>query len=389
MDIQKLRNDTPGTNNVIHLNNAGASLMPKPVTEKMINYLREESLYGGYETASANRKVLDQTYSSIARFINAEQDEIALLENATTAWNMAFFAINFKEGDRILTSKSEYASNFISYLKLKKQVGVTIDVIPNDDYGQTSVAALQEKMDADVKLISITHIPTNSGLVNPVEDIGQIADQYPCFYLVDACQSVGHYPVDVQRIKCDMLSATGRKYLRGPRGTGFLYVKNKKIDRLIPPFLDLHSAEWTAENEYQLRNDARRFENWEMNYAGIMGLKTAVEYAQDIGIKVIWERVSHLAETVRSELSKIPAVSLHDIGYAKGGIISFSVQSIPANEIKAQLADLNINVSVSTKSSTLLDMSERGLDSLVRASVHYYNTEKEIQKFVKAIRNIS
>jgi selenocysteine lyase/cysteine desulfurase len=186
-----------------------------------------------------------------------------------------------------------------------------------------------------------------------------------------------------------MLSATGRKYLRGPRGTGFLYVNNKKIDRLIPPFLDLHSAEWTTENEYVLRNDARRFENWEMNYAGIMGLKAAVEYAQDIGIKAIWKRISHLAEYVRSELPKIPTVSVHDIGYTKGGIISFSVQSIPANEIKAHLANVNINVSVSTKSSTLVDMSDRGLNSLVRASVHYYNTKEEIQKFLEAIRNLS
>lgn len=389
MNIDQLRNDTPGTQNVIHFNNAGASLMPNVVSENVINYLREESLYGGYETADKNRASIEQTYAVIGEFINAQPDEIALLENATAAWNMAFFAIDFRDGDKILTSKAEYASNYLSYLRLKDNVDIQIEVIPSDEHGQTSVTALEKMMDKSVKLISVTHIPTNGGLVNPVEEIGEVAQKHSCFYLVDACQSVGQYPVDVQKIGCDMLSTTGRKYLRGPRGTGFLYVKRDQLENLLPPFIDLHAAEWTSEKEYTIRNDARRFENWEMNYAGIMGLKNAVEYASDIGINRIWKRITKLAEKLRWELAELPGVTVHDIGETKGGIVTFTVDSISANEVKNDLSEQGINVSTSPKSSTLLDMEERNLCTLVRASLHYYNTETEIHQFIDALKNIA
>jgi selenocysteine lyase/cysteine desulfurase len=388
MNIDKFRDDTPGTQQVIHFNNAGASLMPKAVSDSIINYLREESLYGGYETANKHRDSIEQVYPTIAEFINAHPDEIALLENATAAWNMAFFAIDFEDGDRILTSKAEYASNFIAYLRLKEKVDVQIEIIPNDVHGQTSVESLNQIMDIDVKLISITHIPTNGGLVNPVVKIGEIAQRYDCFYLVDACQSIGQYPVDVQKIGCDMLSATGRKYLRGPRATGFLYINRDQIKNLLPPFVDLHAAKWVSETEYQIRSDARRFENWEMNYAGIMGLKKAVTYASDIGIEPIWKRITQLSEKLRWELAQLPNINVHDIGETKGGIVTFTVNSMSAEEVKKYLSRKNINVSTSSKSSTRLDMEDRNLDELVRASVHYYNTETEIKQFIDVLKTV-
>jgi selenocysteine lyase/cysteine desulfurase len=388
MNIEYLRGATPGTNNVIHFNNAGASLMPKPVSEAVINYLQEETAYGGYETARKREKELNKVYEVIGNFINADAEEIAILENATAAWDMGFFSIDFKDGDRILTSVSEYASNYIAYLRLRRNINVQIDVIPNDKFGQTSVEALEIMIGEDVKLISITHIPTNSGLVNPVEKIGKIADQYDCLYLVDACQSVGQYPVDVKEIGCDMLSATGRKYLRGPRGTGFLYVNNERLAELTPPFIDLHSAKWISKDQYKMRDDARRFENWECNYAGILGLKTAVEYASEIGIRNIWNRVTKLAEKLRWKLAELPNIQVHDIGEIKCGIVTFTMDSVNADAIQERLAEENINVSISSKSSTLLDMQERNLNELVRASIHYYNTEEEIGKFIKSLRSL-
>ncbi|NGP88051.1 aminotransferase class V-fold PLP-dependent enzyme [Fodinibius halophilus] len=390
MDIQKLRNQTPGTSEVIHFNNAGASLMPSPVSESVISYLREETLRGGYETARKHQEDINRVYSTIANFINAADHEIALQENATMAWNMAFFAINFEDGDRILTSVSEYASNYIAYLKLQEEVNVSIEVIPNDETGSTSVEALSSMMDEKVKLISITHMPTNSGLVNPVEEIGTLAKEHPCLYLVDACQSVGQYPVDVEKIGCDMLSATGRKYLRGPRGTGFLYVNDDILPHLTPPFLDLHSAKWVTEDEYQMRDDARRFENWETNYAGVIGLKKAVSYAAQLGIDEIWHRIRDLGEKLRSTLSQIPNVTVHDIGKTKGGIVTFTIDGVSAESVLKELSEKhNINVSTSGKHSTLLDMEKRSLDELTRASVHYYNTDEEILKLTRAIRKIS
>lgn len=388
MNINKLRSQTPGTEHVIHFNNAGASLMPSNVMEAMTGYLRQELNYGGYETARKYREELEAVYEHIAGFINARPDEIALMENATAAWNMAFYSIDFREGDRILTSVSEYASNFINYLRLQKEVDVSVEVIPNDASGQTSVNALKSMMDEEVKLISITHIPTNNGLVNPVEEIGKVVRDYDCLYLVDACQSVGHYPVDVQQIGCDLLSATGRKYLRGPRGTGFLYARKEKLDQLQPPFLDLHSAEWTAPDRYEVRGDARRFENWESNKAALLGLGTAVQYASAIGIDSIWKRIVSLANFLRSELSDLPGVIVQDIGQIKGGIVTFSVDSLEPGSILQKLSENNINVSTSSRSSTLIDMQQRDLQEVVRASVHYYNTEDEIAQLVNALKTL-
>lgn len=186
-----------------------------------------------------------------------------------------------------------------------------------------------------------------------------------------------------------MLAATGRKYLRGPRGTGFLYAKKDQIENLTPPFIDLHAAKWTSKKRYEIRNDARRFENWEMNYAGIIGLQKAVEYALNIGINKIWKRITKLAEKLRWELTELPRVSVHDIGEIKGGIITFTIDSISPQEIKHHLSDKGINVSTSSKSSTLLDMEERNLSNLVRASIHYYNTKTEIDQFIRVVKNIA
>lgn len=385
LNLEQLRLDTPGCSEVTHFNNAGASLMPRPVVDTTIQYLREESLYGGYEMAKRRNDDLEAAYATIAQLINAKDDEIAILENATAAWNMAFYAIPFSPGDRILTSVSEYASNYLNYLNLQQKQEIQLEVIPNDEYGQTSVKALEAMMDEKVKLISITHIPTNNGLVNPAEEIGEVARAYDCLYLLDACQSAGQYPLDVDQIGCDMLSATGRKYLRGPRGTGFLYVRKQVLDQLRPPFLDLHSATWTGPQSYKLRDDARRFENWESNFAAILGLKEAVSYALGLGMNAIWDRIQKLGRRLRTDLGEIESLSLHDMGRTRGGIVTFSVEGVPAKTIKTYLSGQNVNVSISGKSSTLIDMEQRNLEEVIRASLHYYNTEEEIARFAELV----
>lgn len=388
LDIDKLRSETPGCAHVKHFNNAGASLLAEPVLHAVTDYLKDEALYGGYETAAKRKQELEATYGLIAKLIHANAGEIALLENATAAWNMAFYSIDFSKGDRILTSVSEYASNYLNYLNLKRKKDISVEVIPNDSTGQTDVAALSEMMDKKVKLISISHIPTNNGLVNPAETIGSIARKHGVLYLLDACQSVGQYPINVEKIGCDMLSATGRKYMRAPRGTGFLYVNKNVLEDLRPPFLDLHSAEWTGENKFKVRSDARKFENWEANYAGIIGLNKAVSYILDLGMEHIWERVQDLADRFRKELNDIPGVTVRDIGIIKCGIVTFTVEGKSAEQVKQYLSDNRINVSISTKSSTLLDMNRRHLDEAVRASVHYYNTEGEIEECIGLLRQL-
>jgi cysteine desulfurase / selenocysteine lyase len=384
-DLQRARHDTPGCTHVLHFNNAGSSLMPQPVLDATIGHLQLEAQIGGYEAVEQAHDAIEHVYDAAAALIHCSRDEIAIIENATRAWDMAFYSIPFKPGDRILTAMSEYASNYIAFLQIAQKTGVIVEAIPNDAYGQVSLDALRQAIDERVKLIAISHVPTNGGLVNPVAAIGKIAREAAILYLVDACQSVGQMPIDVNQIGCDMLSATSRKYLRGPRGTGFLYVRRSILEQLEPPFLDLHAAEWVAPNRYEIRPDARRFENWETNYAAKIGLGVAIDYALHWGLDTTWRRIKALAYQLRTQLSPLPGVIVRDRGATQCGIVTFTIEGIEPEEIKRKLAEQKINVSVTTRSSTLLDMEARKIESMVRASVHYYNSEEEVEKFCGSV----
>ena len=359
--------------------------MTELVASTIIDYTRHELNFGGYETFDKYASQIDQVYSSIAKYLQSDPSEVAIMENATVAWGQAFLSIPFEKGDIILTSISEYASNYIGFLQIKQRREIDIQVIPNDEFGQVDVSKLAEMMSSQVKLIAITHVPTNGGLVNPAEEIGKIARQHDVWYLLDACQSVGQMPLNVKDLGCDFLSATSRKYLRGPRGVGFLYVSSNRLDQLEPVIMDLHGAHWEDTHTYRPRSDARKFENWESNMSGILGLATAVDYMLDLGVERIWERIKYLAEYLRRELSSIQRVKVQDLGIVRCGIVSFSTD-IDAFELKANLHLANINVSVISPTHTLHDMQGRGLGFMIRASIHYYNTEDEIDQFVRSMR---
>ncbi|HXG68792.1 MAG TPA: aminotransferase class V-fold PLP-dependent enzyme [Blastocatellia bacterium] len=388
IDVERARRETPGCQNVIHFNNAGAALMPQLVFDAVQNHLRLEAEIGGYEAEAQAHEAVERVYGAIAAMLGCHRDEVAIIENATRAWDMAFYSIPFAPGDRILTAMAEYASNYIAYLQVARRTGAKVEVIPNDEHGQVSIEALKNAMDERVKLIAITHVPTNGGLVNPAAEIGKVARAAGALYLLDACQSAGQMPLDVNAIGCDMLSATGRKYLRGPRGTGFLYVRRSVLERLEPPMLDLHAAEWVARDRYEIRPDARRFENWETNFAGKIGLGVAVDYAMGWGLENIWERVQSLAEDLRARLSDVPGVAAQDLGATRCGIVAFTVDGKDPAEIRSALNQRGINVWISPLRYTRLDMEARGLPGVVRASVHYYNSEEEVELFCYALKAI-
>jgi cysteine desulfurase/selenocysteine lyase len=389
IDLQHVRAETIGVNHRIHLNNAGAALVPTPVLDTMTAYLRREAEIGGYEAAGEQADRLDGVYSSVARLIGASSDEIALMENATIAWQMAFYAIRFRPSDRILTSQAEYGANYVAFLQVAKQTGAKIDVIPNDASGALCVPSLERMIDERVRLIAITWVPTNGGLVNPAAAVGKIARKAGVLYLLDACQAVGQMQVDVGTLGCDMLSATGRKFLRGPRGTGFLYVRRELMLQLEPPLIDHFGAEWVAPDRYELRRDARRFESWENNYAARLGLGVAIDYALSIGIEPIMARARLLADMMRDGLMRIPGVEIKDLGTERAAIVTFTVERADASDVKARLAAQGINVTTSQPSSTLLDAMARSLPTVVRASPHYYNSEEEVHRLIEAIAAIA
>lgn len=389
LDVERARAETPGCRTVTHLNNAGSSLPPQPVLDAVIDHLRLEATIGGYEAAAARREQTEHAYDAVAALLGAQREEIALVENATRAWDMAFYGLPLAAGDRILTTSSEYASNAIAFLQLARRTGVEVEVVPDDAGGQLDVAALRERLDERVKLIAVNHVPTHNGLVNPAAEIGKAAREAGVPYLLDACQSIGQLPVDVNEIGCDLLSATGRKFLRAPRGTGFLYVAAPFLERLDPPFLDLFAAKWTGPGEYVVRPDARRFESWECSLACRAGLAAAVDYALALGLDAIEERVTWLAGALRERLRALPGVTVHDRGQRQCGIVTFSVAGHEAGEVGAALARERINVSRSATESARWDFERRGLPELVRASVHYYNTEDELDALCRVVERLT
>ena len=379
------RADTPGAENAVHLNACGAALMPRPVVARVKAHLDLEARIGGYEAQAQAADELAAAYDSAARLLNARAHEIAFVENATRAWDMAFYALPLQPGDVVLTAVAEYASNFIAFLQMKRRRGVEIRVVPDDADGALDPAALAAMIDRKVKLIAVTHVPTNGGLVNPAAETGAIARDAGIPFLLDACQSVGQMPVDVAAIGCTMLSATGRKFLRGPRGTGFLYVREDWIDRLEPPFLDLHAARWTGADSFDIAGDATRFENWEFDVAGRLGLKAAIDYALEIGPDRIADRIGGLAARLRDGLGALPGVTVRDKGRQRCGIVTFTHDRLAATDLVDRLAREGFRLTVSRAGATRLDMDGRGVDGFARAGLHVYNNEAEVDAVVAAV----
>jgi cysteine desulfurase/selenocysteine lyase len=384
-DLARARRDTPGVAGRLFFDSAGASLMPTPVVEAVKAHLDCEMELGGYTAKARAEESLQAVYASVARLIGGHPDEVALMENATRAWDQAFYGLQFRPGDRILTDLSCYGSNYLAFLQSARRTGVEIVPVADAPSGELDLQALEAAIDERTRLIAVTWIPTASGRVNPAAAVGEIARRHDLLYLLDACQAVGHVPVNVADLGCDFLSATGRKYLRGPRGTGFLYVHPRVLNQVEPAVVDVRSAEWLDPTHYRLREDARRYETWEMNYAALLGLGAAVDYALSWSIDVTWSRVRDLAARLRRGLDGLAGVSTQDTGTEQGGIVTFTMDGLEAAAVKERLGARGAIVSVSSPDGQLLDFHRRGLPALVRASVHYFNTDEEVDRLLELV----
>ena len=387
-DKYQFRAETPGTEKYIHLNNAGSSLMPEPVMKSTTDYLLEEFHKGGYETAADRQGDLDSFYQNCAEMLNAHPDEIAYTDSATTSWQRAFFSINWNHGDEIITGNAEYASNYLSFLRLQQIFDVRIRIASDNQWGETSAKNIAELVNSSTKLIAITHMPTLNGLINPVEEIGRIAKSNGIIYLVDACQSVGHIPLDVEKIGCDILSGTGRKYLRGPRGTGLLYVSVDIIPKLLPMSMDLFSSMWVSSDEFKLRKNAIKFEIFESNLAAKAGLSRAIRYYLDAGPENCFQMISELAVYLRNRLKMIKNVKLTDIGKNLSGIVCIEIPGKSPFEVSELLKKENIHVSAGAIQNSRLLFEKINVDEVLRISVHYFNTKEEIDKCCQALERV-
>lgn len=351
----------------------------------MVDHLRREGQVGGYRAANERLDELAGVKTAIGTLLNADPAGIALSDSASRAWSDFFYSVPLGPGDRILISGSDYASNAIAALQRAAATGAQVEPIPSDSAGQIDLDAMAAMMDERVKLVSVLHVPTNGGLVNPAADAIRIAHSVGALALLDACQSVGQLALDVAELDVDALSVTGRKWLRGPRGTGFLYVRPELVAAMEPQRLDLHSAEWTGPQEYRLAPDAERFEFWECDVAARLGLGAAVRYLLELGPEDVYAAITARAEHLRKALPEIAGVTVRDLGLRRSGTVSFTVDGIAATEVRDRLLAQDITVTVSHAGSTLLDMTARGLDSVVRASPHCFVSFEELDRFVAAV----
>ena len=385
IDVDRVRADTPGCASVIHLGNAGAALQPQPVVDAVIGYLQEEALVGGYEQNGAAADDIAHVYDAGARLVGCERDELAMTSGASEAWWRAFLSIPLEAGDRVLIGRTEYSSNALALLQAVER-GVSVEVVSDDPTGQIDLGALAAMLDDRVKLVALTSVAMTNGLVNPTAEVGALVKDAGAYFLVDACQVAGQLPIDVEAWRCDFLSFTGRKFVRGPRGTGLLYVRRQIMDELLAPtFIDGRSATWSSETSYDLAPTAQRFEFFERSFAAMVGFGVAMTYAADLGLDAIEDRISMLADHLRSGLDEVPGVRVLDTGVRRCGIVTFDVEGVGAVEVMERLSAAGINVNAPDITGSRYDLVARGVDVVVRAGVHYYNTIEELDRTVAEV----
>ncbi|SDD53960.1 aminotransferase class V-fold PLP-dependent enzyme [Kordiimonas lacus] len=383
--LLKVREQTPGTNTTLHLDNCGSALMPAPVIDAIEAHLAQEIYHGGYVAQEQQSQALEGAYEAIAGLLGANRSEMALTGSAVEAWAKAFYSVPFERGDNIVTAFNEYCSNFVSFLQLRDRFGLEIRVARADAEGKLDVDHLESLVDSRTRLIAIAMVPSSSGQVNPVADVGRVARDRDVLYLLDACQAVGQMRVDVGEIGCHMLTGTSRKFLRGPRGVGFLYVQADTLKRLDPAFLSNQAAVWVSEDSYDLRADAGVFEDWERSVVNQLGFGAAVKYLQQLGPDICFERTQAMAAYLREGLYGIKGVVGTCPPDATAAIVTFNKTGLQAVDVKKRLAADGINVQVANVIHTRLDLGARGIETTVRVSPHYYNTREEVDRFLNAV----
>ncbi|WP_454045635.1 aminotransferase class V-fold PLP-dependent enzyme [Chryseobacterium sp. Marseille-Q8038] len=390
MNLEVIRQDTPGCSDKIFLNSAGSSLMPKPVVEATIKFLYEEQELGGYAAAVQNSGLISQFYEEAAKLINTKPSNIAFAGSSTDGYAKALSSISFKEGDCIITTNDDYISNQIAFISLQKRYHVEIIRVANLPDHELDLEDFENLIKKHhPKLIAVTHIPTNSGLIQNIEGVGRLCKQYDVLYLVDACQSVGQIVVDVEKIHCDFLTATGRKFMRGPRGTGFLYVSDKALDqKMYPLFLDSIGAKWTTFDDYQLNDTAKRFELFERPYAALLGFAEALRYANTIGMDQIEHYNRTLADTLRINLQN-NGFRILDKGNRLSSIVTFCQADGKVEKIHKILSDHKVFFKENRREDALIDFTFKNVDHAIRLSPHYFNTIEEIEKVSQLLENIT
>jgi len=389
-EITGWRADTPGCASRVHLNNAGASLMPAPVSAAIHAHLEIESQIGGYEAAAAAAPAIESTYESLATLVGSRARNIAIVSSATAAFAQALSAFDWSRGDTIVTTESDYISNQLMFLSLAHRAGVTVRRAADAPEGGVDPESLRRLVVAHrPRLVALTWIPTNSGLVQPAAIVGEICAQLGVPFLLDACQAVGQLPVDVGRLHCDYLATTARKFLRGPRGIGFLYVSDAALAAGAHPLLvDMRGAAWTAADSFELADGARRFEQWEFPHALVLGMGAAARYALDAGVARTAARAHALAAEARRRIARVPGFRSLDVGADLSALATFTSATHAAPGLMHALRLRGINTTAQGRGDAVIDLDRKKAATVLRVSPHYFNTLDELDTIEGALREL-
>ncbi len=381
--IQEVRKDIDSIDQHLFFNSAGSSLPSQSSIRSMISFMKEEAKWGGYKLMMDQHERFQSFYNESSRLINAKPRNIAFQQSATAAFSQAIYSIEWQHNDVILTSQLEYVSNILSIVRLKERFNIEIQYVHADADGLIDINHLEAcLLKYSPKAVVLTHIPTNTGVVQDAIKVGDLCQAHDCTYILDACQSIGHIQVDVEAIKCDFLSVTGRKYLRGPRGTGFLYVSDQFIENNnLPLCFDLAGAQWVGPETYKLSDDAKRWEYWEKNYSNLIGITRSISEINAIGIQEIAAYNKKLQLRYREVLSSIDGLKILEESNSSCSIITWRYKDFSKNQMEKVLNRCGVIYSFAMKESALIDMSKKGIDWAVRFSPHYFNTENEIVQF--------
>lgn len=388
LDIVSLRAETPGCSGA-YFNHAGASLPTEATLAAITGHMRREAEIGAMEAAAEVADKLRDTRADAAALLGAGTDEVAFTSSGSSAFGLVFAALpRLAAGDRILVGRHEWGGNLGTMRAAADRAGAAIETIPCRPDGSVDPDALAAMLDDRVRLVSLTWLPANGGLINDAAAIGRITRAAAVPYFVDAGQALGQVPIDVEAIGCDMLKGAGRKHLRGPRGTALLYVRTAFAERLDPAFLDVQSAPWVGDGPAP-RRDARVFETVETSVALLLGLGVALRQARSIGMPAIRGRIKDLAEQLRARLTGIPGVELQDLGTERSGLVSFTVDGLDIQEVRALLSRRGVTVGANGVAYTPIDMTARGLAGIVRASVSYMNDHTDIERLADAVTTLA
>jgi len=364
--------------------------MPRPVIAAVRDHFDLEATIGGYEAAAEAEGAIAEAYDDLAELLGTSSDRVAFTEHATASFVAALSAISFERDDVLVTTRNDYVSNQIQYLSLAHRFGIEIVRAPDAPEGGVDLSAMEELIHRRrPKLVAVTQIPTNSGLIQDVTAIGSMCRARDILYLVDGCQSVGQMPVHVEEIGCDFFTATARKYLRGPRGAGFLYVSDRVLEAgLEPLFPDMRGADWIADDLYQPAPDAKRFETWEFAWALVLGTGAAARYTNMLGLEQIQERTRGLSKQLRERLAELTSVRVLDRGAELGATVTATVTGHEPPDLVRALRLRGINTSAQSRIDAILDYDEKGVNGSLRMSPHYFNDESDLDALIGALTEI-